>query len=74
MNGGCKNPPLAGESSITFDLLGPLFVLEINDLKGQAAQGPSLINPDLVQFKLKYDSSPLPFSCTLSGFHGKLFW
>jgi hypothetical protein len=44
MNGGCKNPPLA-ESSIMFDL------------KGQAAWGPSLINPDSVQFKLKYDSS-----------------
>jgi len=31
-------------------------VLEINDLKGQAARGPSLINPDSVgasQFKLK---------------------
>jgi len=30
------SPPLAGESSITFDLSGPLLVLEINDLKGQA--------------------------------------
>jgi len=29
--------PLAGESSITFDLSGPLLVVEINDLKGQAA-------------------------------------
>ena len=31
-------------------------MLEINDLKGQAVQGPFLINPDLVgasQFKLK---------------------
>jgi len=40
MNSGCKNPPLAGESSIMFDLSGPLLVLEINDgndLKGQAA-------------------------------------
>ena len=39
-----------------FDLSGPFLVLEINDLKGQAARGPSLINPDSVgasQFNLK---------------------
>jgi len=49
VNGGLIDiPPLAGESSITFDLSGPLLVLEINDLKGQAARGPSLINPNSV--------------------------